>query len=82
MATDPGPSPELGKADTRSGEGPGSVACDTPQLSEFSSMPENLHGACNVDAVRSHDPLRTGRERQFRCSVARSRCTGKSSTLS
>ncbi len=64
QATDPGPSPELGKADTRSGEGPGSVACRTRHLSRFSAGPENLHGARSAHRIqrrvrhRSRPPFR------------------------
>jgi hypothetical protein len=28
-------------------------------MRELSSKPENSHGACNVDEVTAHDPLRT-----------------------
>ena len=64
QATDPGASPELGKADTRSGEGPGSVACSTRHLSKFSAGPENLHGARSAYRIQrrvrhqSHPPFR------------------------
>jgi hypothetical protein len=34
-------------------------------LSEFSSKPENLRGACNVNEATSHEPRRMGRDRQF-----------------
>ena len=51
QATDPGPSPELGKADTRSGEGPESVACSSRHLSKFSAEPENLHGARSAHRI-------------------------------
>ena len=33
---------------------------ERPRLTEFSPRPENSHGACNVDAVTSHDPRRDG----------------------
>ncbi len=52
QATDPGPSPELGKADTRSGEGPGSVAASRRHLSKFSAEPENLHGARSARRIQ------------------------------
>ena len=52
QATDPGPSPELGKADTRSGEGPGSVAAGGRHLSKFSAEPENLHGARSAHRIQ------------------------------
>ena len=64
QATDPGASPELGKADARSGEGPGSVACSTRHLSKFSAGPENLHGARSAYRIQrrvrhqSHPPFR------------------------
>ena len=37
---------------------------ERPRLCEFSSKPENSHGACNVDTVKSHDRLPMNRNRQ------------------
>ena len=51
QATDPGPSPELGKADTRSGEGPGSIACATAP-EQVLAEPRESHGACSLHRTR------------------------------
>jgi len=37
---------------------------ERPRLSKFSSKRENLHGACNVDAVTSNDRRPMIRNRQ------------------
>ncbi len=54
-AADPVPSPELGKADTRSGEGTGSAAREAAPELVFGG-PKTSHGASDIDQVQRHRP--------------------------